>query len=253
NLNYRRDELVSGAKKSVITRSIPGPGGLIATRHGPNTDDPWTFAFGETSGTRFVTDQTGAFVQDIEHQPFGEATSTAVQPGTQEYTNAQWNGGDALVAWGLVQLGMRLYDPVIGRFLSRDPVFDPANRNPYAFAANDPINHVDPTGLQGEVDPNGTPQPLPGCIFIWCGAGPGGGAGGGSGGAQRPKPGPQEPHTSTTTLGGIPPGAQPIGPQTEEGKILKATAQALSGVTMRASFDFDALARAKVPLSNVLD
>jgi RHS repeat-associated protein len=213
NLIYRRDELVSGAKKSVITRSIPGPGGLIATRHGSNTDDPWTFAFGETSGTRFVTDQTGAFVQDIEYQPYGEVTSTDAQPGSQKYTNSQWNRGDALVALGLVQLGMRLYDPVIGRFLSRDPVFDPANRNPYAFAANDPINHADPTGLQGEVDPNGTPQPLPGCIFIWCGAGPGGGTGGGgSGGAQGPKPEPQEPHTSTTASGGVPPGAQPIDP-----------------------------------------
>ena len=49
-------------------------------------------------------------------------------------------------ALGLVQLGARLYDPAIGRFLSRDPMFDPNNPNPYAFAANDPVNASDPGG-----------------------------------------------------------------------------------------------------------
>ena len=28
----------------------------------------------------------------------------------------QWNDGDALAALGIVQMGARLYDPVIGRF-----------------------------------------------------------------------------------------------------------------------------------------
>jgi len=80
-LIYRRDELVGIARKSVITRSIPGPGGLIATRRGTTAADPWTFAFGEERGTRFVTDQTGAFVQDIDYQPYGEVTSKGAQPG----------------------------------------------------------------------------------------------------------------------------------------------------------------------------
>ncbi len=146
SLIYRRDELVGGTRKSVVTRSIPGPGGLIATRHGVGAAEPWTFAFGEGRGNRFVTDQTGAFVQDIDYQPYGEATSNGAQPGSQKYANAQWNGGDALQALGLVQLGARLYDPAIGRFLSRDPMFDPANLNAYAFAANDPVNKSDRRG-----------------------------------------------------------------------------------------------------------
>jgi RHS repeat-associated protein len=122
-LIYQRDEAVNNTKKSVITRSIPGPDGLIATRHGPGANDPWTFVFGEGRGNRFFTDQTGAFVQDVDYQPYGEvASSSGAQPGSQKYTNAQWNGGDALAALGLSQLGARIYDPVIGRFLSRDPL-----------------------------------------------------------------------------------------------------------------------------------
>ena len=83
----------------------------------------WTFAFGEARGTRFVTDQTGAFVQDVSYQPFGEARQPdGATPGTTNYENEQWNGGDLLAAFGVVNLGARVYDPVIGRFLSRDPI-----------------------------------------------------------------------------------------------------------------------------------
>jgi len=126
--------------------AIPG---ATATRHGPA--GPWTFAYSEARGTRFSTDQNGtSFMQDVDYQPFGEATSTgAATIGTTNYTSEQWNGGDALAALGITQLGARLYDPTIGRFLSRDPMFDPGNLNAYAFAGNDPINNSDPSGMCG--------------------------------------------------------------------------------------------------------
>jgi RHS repeat-associated protein len=145
----RRDENVGGTRTSVVTRSIAGPG-VVATRHGATPT--WTFAFGEARGNRFFTDETGAFVQDVDYQPYGEARSAGAQPGDPTYSSAQWNGGDALAALGVSQLGARAYDPVIGRFLSRDPLTIPrtaATTNPYAFAGNDPLNGSDPSGLDG--------------------------------------------------------------------------------------------------------
>jgi RHS repeat-associated protein len=56
-----------------------------------------------------------------------------------------------LAAFGVSQLGARLYDPAIGRFISRDPLLIPrtaTTTNPYAFASNDPVNLADPSGLQ---------------------------------------------------------------------------------------------------------
>jgi hypothetical protein len=45
----------------------------------------------------------------------------------------------------------RYYDPASGRFLSRDPVWprpdDPLSLNPYQYAVNNPLLHIDPTGL----------------------------------------------------------------------------------------------------------
>ena len=207
-LIYRRDEVVAGVKTSVITRSIPGPHGLLATRHGPGANGPWTFTFGEAHGARFVTDRTGAVTQDLKYQPYGEVTSSGAQPGSPTYQNRQWNGGDALAALGLSQLGARLYDPVIGRFLSRDPLIIPrtaATTNPYAFADNDPVNRSDPTGLQSEGDSTGQPPP---CAPGVCGSSGPGNPGGFSNLGHWIKcrfidcsPRKPEPHTSTTTSG----------------------------------------------------
>jgi len=127
-----------------MTRKIPLHDGSLATRHGPS--GPWTFEYGEPRGNRFFTDENGAFVQDVDYQPFGKPASTGAEPGSQLYSSKQWNCGDSLAAFGVSQLGARLYDPAIGRFVSRDPLLTAAS-NPYAFADNDPVNLSDPTGL----------------------------------------------------------------------------------------------------------
>ncbi len=144
----QRDAVSSGSTMSLVTRHIPGPGGIVASRRGPGGE--WVFGFGELRGNRVFTDQDGKFIQSVDYQPFGEATSTGTPAGSANYTSYQWNGGDALAAFGLAHLGARVYDPVIGRFLSRDPLLIPrtaATTNPYAFAMNDPVNGADPSGL----------------------------------------------------------------------------------------------------------
>ncbi|WP_410093982.1 ricin-type beta-trefoil lectin domain protein [Streptomyces sp. MS191] len=53
-------------------------------------------------------------------------------------------------ASGYQPLGARLYDPVVGRFLSADPVLDlndPLQSNGYTYAHNNPVTYSDPTGL----------------------------------------------------------------------------------------------------------
>jgi RHS repeat-associated protein len=200
-----RDETTDGDTRiPVITRTIPGTG-VGATRHGPS--GPWIFAIGEQRGNRFFV-EAGDFVQDVRYQPYGEATSMGQPPHSARYSSKQWNGGDALAALGLSQLGARTYDPIIGRFLSRDPLLilrTAATTNPYAFADNDPVNHSDPTGLQ-ETDPTGLPTQ---CDPGVCGSSGPGNPGGFSGFVHSikcifadcgpPKP---EPHTSTTSSGG---------------------------------------------------
>jgi RHS repeat-associated protein len=55
---------------------------------------------------------------------------------------------DRVTGW--VKFGARWYSPALGRWTQHDTLdapLDPKNANRYAFAANDPINNSDPTGL----------------------------------------------------------------------------------------------------------
>jgi RHS repeat-associated protein len=53
-------------------------------------------------------------------------------------------------ATGLYDFNARWYDPVLGRFLSPDPLGFVDGPNPYAYCAGDPVNFVDPWGLCAE-------------------------------------------------------------------------------------------------------
>jgi len=51
---------------------------------------------------------------------------------------------------GLTDMGARKYDPVIGRFMSVDPIIDPADpaqNNGYNYGFNNPLTNPDPSGL----------------------------------------------------------------------------------------------------------
>jgi RHS repeat-associated protein len=243
---YERDELIAGVSTPVITRSVPGPGGMVATRHGPGTDNLWTFTFGELRGTRFVTDRDGAVSQDLSYTPYGEAVSNGAPPGSRKYQNQQWNGGDALAAFGLSQLGARIYDPVIGRFLSRDPLVLPAtasSTNPYSFATNDPVNNADPSGLGSENDPTGTPPP---CAPGVCGSsGPYG-----TPVKDRPDRTPSEPRMSTTTSAN---GQAQTSIHTRAGLRLKAGMWWFKGVSFSAPYNWDNLAEITMDLDDTFN
>jgi RHS repeat-associated protein len=60
---------------------------------------------------------------------------------------------------GLVRMGVRDYDPLLGQFWTPDPLYlteidkcaaSPAQCNLYGYAANNPVSHVDPTGTESE-------------------------------------------------------------------------------------------------------
>ncbi|MFJ1702331.1 RHS repeat-associated core domain-containing protein [Kitasatospora sp. NPDC088346] len=78
--------------------------------------------------------------------PYGNARGTG--PGSWA-DNHGFLGQPADRTAGVDLLGARSYDPVLGRFLSVDPVFesgDPNQMGGYSYAADNPATHSDPSG-----------------------------------------------------------------------------------------------------------
>ncbi len=148
----------STTKTTSCTRFYTFAGDLVATR----TATGLTWSAGDHQGTAQV--EVNADTQDstVRRQtPYGETRGTAPLTWT---TDKGFVGGTRDDT-GLTQLGARLYDPVLGGFVSTDPLLDlsnPEHLNPYAYGFHNPILLSDPTGTLPEEVVNGliTPQEI---------------------------------------------------------------------------------------------
>lgn len=98
---------------------------------------------------RLVTDAAGAAVWRWGGGPFGDGPAEADPDGDGaafEY-NLRFPGQYYDAETGLHYNMARYYDPSIGRYLESDPVGLEGGINTYAYAENNPVNRIDPTGL----------------------------------------------------------------------------------------------------------
>lgn len=93
---------------------------------------------------RKVTNQNGEVVSSIDYLPFGGKFSKEGE-GNYEYTGKEFDDS------GLNYYGARYYDSNLGRFITSDPARDGINW--YSYVGNNPMNRIDPTGLE-KVDVN---------------------------------------------------------------------------------------------------
>jgi RHS repeat-associated protein len=105
-----------------------------------------------------VSDESGTIVKRFAFDPWGKRLT--VDPGTLATapTTSTNNGGitraftdhEQLDDLGLVHMNGRVYDAVLGRFLSADPFAgnsgDPQDYNRYSYLTNNPLGGTDPSG-----------------------------------------------------------------------------------------------------------
>ena len=100
-----------------------------------------------------MTDENGNVMQHFAYTPFGEQKQTKGAALSHSLTNRGFTGHQGINEDGinLIHMGGRIYDPVLGRFLSADPfIQDPANSqslNRYSYCINNPLAYTDPSGF----------------------------------------------------------------------------------------------------------
>ena len=90
---------------------------------------------------------SGSLADTYDYAPFG----TLLASSGSVINPFQYSGGLGVAtgADGLVDMRARYYDPITGRFISRDPINIASGANLYDFADNSPIGYLDPTGEFG--------------------------------------------------------------------------------------------------------
>jgi RHS repeat-associated protein len=89
----------------------------------------------------------------------------------------------------------RYYDPLLGRFLSEDPMGEDAGINQYTYVGNDPVNRLDPLGLDDCQPPPPPPACTSNCIPVSAAVpGPAASAAGGDPGPCPDNPEPPNPN-----------------------------------------------------------
>jgi RHS repeat-associated protein len=146
------------------------PTGLTAVISRNSDNSEWTtFALSDHLGSSdALLDTDGALLTRLSFDAFGArrgsdwTTTTPPDWGViADTTRRGFTFHEMLDNIGLVHMNGRVYDPIIGRFMSVDPVVgslaDSQSVNPYAYVGNRPLTYIDPSGFNAD-DPDGGPD-----------------------------------------------------------------------------------------------
>jgi RHS repeat-associated protein len=118
-----------------------------------NTWTPSFYGYDGGGNVRQLTNSAGAITDTYDYDAFGnKVNSTGTTPNNYLYRGEQFDPD-----LGLYYLRARYYNPLTGRFMSRDPndpqpfnsdgnPTDPKALHKYLYANGDPINDIDPSG-----------------------------------------------------------------------------------------------------------
>ena len=94
-----------------------------------------------------MTDDTAAVIARYKYDAWGNRVPTAGDPTA---THHGFTGHEQLDDVGLVNMNGRIYDPVLGRFMSADPYIQAPDNlqsyNRYSYVWNNPLSSADPSG-----------------------------------------------------------------------------------------------------------
>ena len=144
---------------NVFLHYIQSPQGLIAVEKWSNSGKELTYVLTDHQGSiQIVTNEEGELISEFSYDPWGlrrdPTTFIVFTSTTSNYLSRGYTGHEHIDLFMLVNMDGRIYDPVLGRFLSPDPFLQfpdyTQGLNPYCYVLNNPLNYTDPTGYSVE-------------------------------------------------------------------------------------------------------
>ena len=117
-----------------------GIGGLLSMTQG---GQDYFYVYDGKGNVAAVQDSSQNTAASYAYDAFGQLQASAGAVNQPMRVSTKWYDEQS----GLAYFGYRFYHPGLGRWLSRDPLGEPAGLNAYTYVHNNPINRFDPTGL----------------------------------------------------------------------------------------------------------
>ncbi|OYQ43400.1 hypothetical protein CHU94_00135 [Rhodoferax sp. TH121] len=107
-----------------------------------------------------ITDETGAVTERLAYDPWGKRRFISSTPGMPDTldaitgikTDRGYTEHEHLDEVGVIHMNGRVYDPLMGRFMSADPIvqspYNLKSFNRYSYVWNNPMRMFDPTGFK---------------------------------------------------------------------------------------------------------
>jgi RHS repeat-associated protein len=119
------------------------PQGVQFVSYNPTTTIPYFYMRDHLGSIREMTDSTGTIKARYDYDPWGNRTKLSGSLDADfGFTGHYYHSPSSLHL-----APYRAYDSTIGRWISRDPLGEMAGFNFYSYVLNEPLNFVDPLGL----------------------------------------------------------------------------------------------------------
>ncbi|GAA6139447.1 hypothetical protein NBRC116583_31940 [Arenicella sp. 4NH20-0111] len=148
--DYERIEDKNGAVTHRYTIATGGHAIQIERADNTAKDTPKYLLADNLGSTHVILDAMGNIEQTLKFDPWGMRLNVGGSLAVNSITNRGYTGHEMDDETGLINMNARVYDPLIGRFLSADPVlqapYNMASFNRYSYVWNNPMKFVDPSG-----------------------------------------------------------------------------------------------------------
>jgi RHS repeat-associated protein len=148
--NNWRVKKVVGTGGSAVTTNYIWEGAVVIAEYssaGVQGSGGTRYYHQDRLSTRLITDGNGGVMGTNDHLPFGEDAGTTGTPEKHRFTNYERDSES-----GTDQAVNRQHQPSNGRFMQPDAILgrliNPQSLNRYTYTQNEPIDLVDPLGLE---------------------------------------------------------------------------------------------------------